>query len=159
VDAYFNLARILTSPSEHDQAVRNYETALEINPEMADCHYWFAKLLTTGERLSNDGTLLKEPKIDDAKKHFMRAIDIDPKFAKAYYRLGLLLYHNKDYSNALHNLEKAITLDPTFSKAHYSLAVLLMDKNAKELVQKGTQAEKKKKTRSVRKKTSGKESS
>jgi hypothetical protein len=50
-------------------------------------------------------------------------------------------------------------LDPTFSKAHYSLAVLLMDKNAKELIQKGTQAEKKKKTRSVRKKTSGKESS
>ena len=26
---------------------------------MADCHYWFAKLLTTGERLSNDGTLLQ----------------------------------------------------------------------------------------------------
>ena len=33
VEAYFNLARILTSPSEHDQAVRNYETAIEINPK------------------------------------------------------------------------------------------------------------------------------
>ena len=103
--------------------------------------------------------MLKEPKVDEAKKHFTRAIDIDPKFAKAYYRLGLLLYHNKDYSDALYNLEKAITLDPTFSKAHYSLAVLLMDKNAKGLVQQGAKTERKKKARTTRKKTSGKESS
>ena len=43
VQAYFNLARILTNPSEYDQAIRNFETALEIDPDFAECHYWFPK--------------------------------------------------------------------------------------------------------------------
>ena len=103
---------------------------------MADCHYWFAKLLTTGERLSNDGTLLKEPKIDEAEKHFNRAIKINPNFAKAYYRLGLLLYSKKAYLSALDNFEHAIKLDPNFSKAHYSLAVLLMSNEASKIIEK-----------------------
>ena len=70
VEAYFNLARILNSPAEHDQAVRNYETALEIDPKMSICHYWFAKLLTSGQKLANDGTLLSEPNPEKAKFHF-----------------------------------------------------------------------------------------
>ena len=62
---------------------------------MADCHYWFAKLLTSGERLTNDGTLLKEPNLIKAEEHFRKAIEIDPQYSKAYYRLGLLLYGKK----------------------------------------------------------------
>jgi len=147
VDAYFNLARILKSPSEHDQAVRNYETAIEIKSDMADSHYWFAKLLTTGERLSNDGTLLKEPKLDEAEKHFKHAIRIDPKFAKAFYRLGILLYEKKEYTTALYNFEQAIKLDPKFPKAHYSLAILLMNKDARNALEKDPQPKSKKSIR------------
>ena len=83
--AYFHLAKILTNPSEYDQAYRNYETALEIKPDLSDCHYWFAKLLASGEKLKTDGSLIKEPEIDRAKDHLSKAIKINKEFSKAYF--------------------------------------------------------------------------
>ena len=136
VEAYFNLARILKSPSEYDQAIRNYETALEINPNFAECHYWFAKALTSGERLKSDGSLVKEPNIKKAERHFSIATKLDPKFYKAFYRLGLILKEQGEYINAYKNFEQAIKLNPSFSKVHYSMAVLLMDKRGGSIIEK-----------------------
>ena len=130
VEAYFNLARILKSPSEYDQAVRNYETALEIKPDFPECHYWFAKALTTGERLKSDGSLVKEPDVKRAEKHFRKAVELDSTFYKAHYRLGLILKDRGEFIDAYKNLELAIKLNSSYSRAHYSMAVLLMDKRA-----------------------------
>jgi tetratricopeptide (TPR) repeat protein len=121
---------------------------------MAICHYWFAKILTTGARLTNDGTLLHEPNIIKAEEHFRRAIEIDPSFSKAYYKLGLLLKNEKQFSNALENFETAIKLNPSFAQAHYSLAVLLMDKEATVELEKYIQKDKVKIFRKTKKKSS-----
>ena len=101
---------------------------------MAICHYWFAKLLTSGQKLANDGTLLSEPNPEKAKFHFEKAIQIDPSFDKAYYRLGLLLYDAMEYKNAYEKFVKAIKLNASFARAHYSLAVLLMNKDAVKVI-------------------------
>ena len=131
MDAYFNLARILTNPSEYDQAIRNYETALEIDPDFAECHYWFSKILISGEKLESDGTLIKKHDPERAERHLRKAIKINPKFSKAFYRLGLLLSDSGHYVEASEALGKAIKINPKFAEAHYHLAVLLMDKNAR----------------------------
>ena len=128
--AYFHLAKILTNPSEYDQAYRNYETALEIDPNLADGHYWFSKLVSGGEKLKSDGSLIKEPEIERAKKHLRKAISINKSFAKAYFKLGLLLVEDKEYLDAMKNFESAISNDKDFAEAHYQIALLLMDENA-----------------------------
>ena len=130
--AYFHLGKILTNPSEYSQAYRNYETALEINPELAECHYWFAKLLSKGEKLKSDGSITLEPEILKARYHLEKAIQIDNNFSKAYYKLGTLQVTNKEYSMALKNFEEAIKFNKNFAEAHYQIALLLMDENAKK---------------------------
>ena len=80
---YFQLAKTLQNPSEFDQAYRNYETALEIDPSLTECHYQFANLLMKGEKLKNDGTHVLEPDLDRAEIHLRKAIAIDKEFYKA----------------------------------------------------------------------------
>ena len=126
------MARILTNPSEYDQAIRNFETALEIDPGFSECHYWFSKILISGEKLESDGTLIKKPDHERAEKHLRTAIKLNPKFYKAFYRLGLLLKDHGKYNDSFENLHKAIKINPKFAEAHYHLAVLLMDDKARK---------------------------
>ena len=65
--AYFHLAKILTNPSEYDQAYRNYETALEIDPNLADGHYWFSKLVSGGESLNRTVLSLRNLRLKEQK--------------------------------------------------------------------------------------------
>ncbi|MFP6886676.1 MAG: tetratricopeptide repeat protein, partial [Opitutales bacterium] len=96
----------------------------------ARAHYCFAKLLSGGERLTADGTLVKEPKNDEAEHHFRQAIKIDPEYAKAHFRLGLLVTETKCYGEAFEHYEKALKINPNYAEAHYQVAVLLMDQVA-----------------------------
>ena len=99
-------------------------------PNLAEGHYWFAKLLSGGEKLKTDGSLIKEPETQRAKEHLRRAIQINKKFAKAYFKLGLLLVDDREYPDAMKNFESAILYDKNFAEAHYHIALLLMNENA-----------------------------
>ena len=132
--AYFHLGKILNNPSEYDQAYRNYETALEIEPNLADCHYWFAKLLIGGEKLKSDGSLIKEPETAKAKEHLERAIEISRTFAKAYFKLGLIFFEENKYKEAMKNFELAIKYDSNFAEAHFQVALLLMNEDANNVL-------------------------
>ena len=58
-----------------------------------------------------------------------------------------MAYEKKEYTTALYNFEQAIKLDPEFPKAHYSLAILLMNKDARNALEKDPQPESKKSIR------------
>ena len=103
---------------------------MEIKPDLSECHYWFAKLLASGEKLKTDGSLIKEPEISRAKEHLRKAITINKEFSKAYFKLGLLLVGDKEYNEAMKNFESAIMYNKDFAEAHYQIALLLMDENA-----------------------------
>ena len=60
------------------------------------------------------------------RNHLRKAISINKNYAKAYYKLGLLLVEDQDYKEALKNFELAITNDKNFAEAHYQIALLLM---------------------------------
>ena len=91
---------------------------------------WFAKLLSGGKRLKNDGTLVVEPDLKRAENHFRKAIRLNSRYDKAYFKLGILLQKEKKFIESFENLEMAIQINPKFAEAHYHLAVLLMDEEA-----------------------------
>ena len=124
--AYFQLAKTLQNPSEFDQAYRNYETALEIDPSLTECHYQFANLPMKGEKLKNDGTHVLEPDLDRAEIHLRKAIAIDKEFYKAYYKLGNLLCLEEKFDEAYSLYEQCLRIENSYAKAHYKIAVLLM---------------------------------
>ena len=144
--AYFNLGRLCSlNPSEFDQAFRNLETALEIDPDFEDCHYYFGKLLTSGAQVTKDGSLVHKPDHKAAEDHFRQAIRINPKSATALFELGKLLFTKKMFFEAFQALEKSIKIDPRFADAHYELAVILMNEKASKIIsQKLTSSRKKK---------------
>ena len=84
-----------------------------------------------GEKLKSDGSLIKEPETEKAKEHLLKAIRISSTFAKAYFKLGLLLAEEGEYIDAMHNFEQAIKNDNHFAEAHFQVALLLMNEDAK----------------------------
>ena len=114
--AYFQLAKTLQNPSEFDQAFRNFETALEIDPSMTECHYHFANLLMKGEKLKNDGTLVIEPDLKRAESHLRKAVEIDDKFFLAHYKLGNLLCIQEKHSLSIRILCEMYTDRGIFCK-------------------------------------------
>ncbi len=65
---------------------------------------------------------LTEKNYDKAKIEFKNVMQIDPKFAEAYFYMGQLDEQNKELGKALGNYNKAIELDPKYTLAKVKLA-------------------------------------
>jgi tetratricopeptide (TPR) repeat protein len=93
----------------------------------------FLKNLTKRQLLSsclnNRGSIHNEKgDIDKAKTDYNKAIDLDPKFAAAYYGCGLVYYHEGDLDKAIENFNKAIDLDPKYSDAFNNRGIAYKEK-------------------------------
>jgi len=64
------------------------------------------KFFQKGQLLFEKGDYVK------ARLEFKNAIQIDPKFAKGYYMVGLCAYQLRNWSEAFANFQRAIELDP-----------------------------------------------
>ncbi|VDK85456.1 unnamed protein product [Onchocerca ochengi] len=56
-----------------------------------------------------------DKKIDEARKHLEKAVELDPKDVRSWQYLGLVQYMQKDYKAALESHQKAESLEPGFS--------------------------------------------
>jgi tetratricopeptide (TPR) repeat protein len=79
--------------------------------------------------------LLKRNDLDEAQKHFDRAVQLDPNDALNYYGRGLVAMANAKDGNASASasaseaLEKAVALNPEFAPAWSNLAMIYSDRN------------------------------
>ena len=83
-------------------------------------------------RISANRISMKESLI--AERHFRRAIDLDPLYARAHAELGTLLtvrfengwvvFEKEDEEKALFYANKAVSLDPDLALSHYALGRL-----------------------------------
>ena len=64
---------------------------------------------------------LKKNRVDDARRQFQRAVEINTDYAEAYEALGEVDLYLKRTDEAVHALEHAVELAPDFAKAHYNL--------------------------------------
>lgn len=56
--------------------------------------------------------LLKQKQIDNAKKHFLEAVKLNPHFDSPYLNLGEIAAYQNDYQSAIDYYKKGITLAP-----------------------------------------------
>ena len=106
---------------------KNYLTALDIDENLAEAHYYLGKLLSGGLQNDKDGTLVCKPEYDDAIIHYKKAISINKNDAKAHYNLALVYKIQKNYGESRKHFEKAINIVDDYSKAHFHLAMLLKE--------------------------------
>ena len=65
---------------------------------------------------------LEQNNLNKARVEFKNVMQIDPKYADAYFYMGQLEEKNKELGKALNNYKKAIQLDPKFTEAKIKLA-------------------------------------
>ncbi len=76
--------------------------------------------------------LSDEKNFDSAIENYKKAINLDPKFASAYFNLGIALTikTSPDYDGAIESFKKAIDCDPNDASAYNNLGVALIRNSA-----------------------------
>jgi TolB-like protein/DNA-binding winged helix-turn-helix (wHTH) protein/Tfp pilus assembly protein PilF len=98
-------------------AERHYERAIELNPNYATAHHWYA-----------EGYLMPVGRADEAIAEIRKAQALDPLSAVIATDLGKELYFVRRYDEALVELRRALELDPNFVSAHNWISDTLLEK-------------------------------
>jgi tetratricopeptide (TPR) repeat protein len=106
-----NLGIAYTEAGRIDDAVRQFQNALAIDPEHASAY-------------SNLGVLrARQGRLDDAMQAFQAALQHDPELVDAHNNAGLVHLAQGRYEAAEQSFRTAMRLDPGYAKAHYNLGV------------------------------------
>ena len=109
-EAHTSLGMIKTKTG-NDQAdiEREYERAIEINPNYATAHHWYAL------HLSDMG------RFDEAIAEIKRALEIDPLSLVINSDVGIVFSSARQYDRAIEQFKKAMEMDPNYPDAHAML--------------------------------------
>jgi serine/threonine protein kinase/tetratricopeptide (TPR) repeat protein len=112
-EAHTALAMGLANRRMWDDAEREFQTALRLNPNSAGAHYFFAFVL-----------LVPEKRMDQALQEFQTALSLDPlsPIVNVNYAATLMAAHR--YPESLAQFQKALELDPNFNPAHFKMSQL-----------------------------------
>ena len=107
--AHNNLGLVLVTQGRTEEALRQYQRAVEINPSFVEAH-------------ENLGVLLaQEDQTAEATRHFRKAIELQPDCSDAYNGLGNILANQGHVAEAINHYRKAVEIKPDFAAAHYNL--------------------------------------
>ncbi len=109
-EAHLAMAALHESNWEWDAAEREYQKTLELNPSLANAHYWYGDMLV-GEGRTHDGI-----------SHVQRAVELEPLNPRFNAGLGSNFTSARMYDQGLAQLQKAVTLDPNFALTYALLA-------------------------------------
>ena len=77
------------------------------------------------EAYNNLGTIFRLNKnYEDAKKNFVRSLELDPNFVEAHVNLGNLYFELNDYENSISTFKKATDINNNNALAHYNLGLV-----------------------------------
>jgi TolB-like protein/DNA-binding winged helix-turn-helix (wHTH) protein/Tfp pilus assembly protein PilF len=111
-EAHTSLAAIkFNFDMDHAGAEREYLRAIELNPNYATAHHWYADFLS----------MMNRPAA--AMVEIKRAQELDPLSPIINTTLGEHLYYLRRYDEAVAQLRKTLEIDPNFYLAHYFLGL------------------------------------
>jgi tetratricopeptide (TPR) repeat protein len=114
--AHNNLGYVLRQKGQVDEAIVQYQKALEIDPGYANAHYNFGN------------ALFQKGRMDEAMEHYQKALEIQPQYAEAHNNLGNVLRQKGRVDEAIIEYQKALKIEPDFVMAHYNLGMVLAQK-------------------------------
>src|SRR5437763_616784 len=103
------------------QAIREFQRAIELNPNYAITHQQYA-----------NNTLSALGRFDDAIVEGKRAVELDPLSLVINTDLGSDYYYARRYDEAIAQLRKTLEMDPGFYIAHLVLGQVLDAKGARD---------------------------
>ncbi|MGO9265625.1 MAG: tetratricopeptide repeat protein [Candidatus Binataceae bacterium] len=148
--AYIDLRNLLDVQKNYDLAIKQYQSALALNPKEAYAHNnWGNALSDEGEYDASIGqfeasiSIKPSPYAYDgwasalSHKHedkesidkIQRAIELDPKFVMAYNDWGNALSDENENDAAIEKYQKALALDPKLAVAYDGWGTALYSKN------------------------------
>lgn len=122
-DLWYNLAIVHIELKEPNEALKNFNHALELNPKHK------LALFNSAILMQESGEVKLRP---EARKRLLSYINEEPQDANGYFNLGMLAMDDKKDTEAEIWMKKAIKLQADFRSALFNLA-LLYSQTAKEL--------------------------
>ena len=114
--AHNDFGGALAQAGRLDEAIVQYQKALEIYPDSAEAH-------------NNLGSaLFQKGRVDEAIAQYQKALQINPDHAQAHYNLGIALMQKGRVDEAIAQYQKALQINPDFADAHNNLGSALMQK-------------------------------
>jgi tetratricopeptide (TPR) repeat protein len=95
-----------------DEAIREHEAALAIDPNNVQVH---VNLLSLYGRTGDAA---------EARQHFDAAIKLNPGRSDAWYDYGVLLFHEERYTDAEEAFRHALSINPYYAEAHNNLGTI-----------------------------------
>jgi tetratricopeptide (TPR) repeat protein len=117
VDAgdYYIIANSLARRQKFEEAIQNYQRALELSPDHARSHNGLALALVSRKRY------------DEALAHYRKALQLKPDYAEVHFNIGD--YHrtvSSDKDKAIESYRKALAIKPEYAEAHHNLGFVLI---------------------------------
>ncbi|MCC6126279.1 MAG: fused MFS/spermidine synthase [Pirellulales bacterium] len=95
-----------------EEAIAEFEKALEIDPQYAEAHGNLGAALASLDRL------------DEAIDHYRQALELRPEGAKTHNNLALALARRGKIDAAIPHWQCAVELNPTLAEAHQNLGMM-----------------------------------
>ncbi len=114
--AHYILGAALLQQGQADEAISEFQHALQINPNYNEAQFCLAT------------AFMQKGKVDEAIQHFICALRINPNYAETHYGLGSALLSKGRVEEAAAHFQKAVQINPDFPQAHYNLGNILLEK-------------------------------
>ena len=108
-------AEALIKLKRFDEATKNLQIAIKIQPDFLEAHYNLGILQTKNDNL------------DEAIASYKRAIEIQPNHSAAHYNLGNIYKEKEQYDTALEHYRLAVQAKPDYAMAHNNMGTILKE--------------------------------
>jgi len=92
-----------------DNAIQEYQNALELNPNNAEAHLRLGFLFYNVTQRHQEGMA-----------HYRKALQLDPSDPRIHHDLGMALFHQRQFDQAVHHLSEALQRMPDGLDAQYT---------------------------------------
>ncbi len=113
-EAHASLGLVLVCSFKPAQSAKEFERAIQLNPNYATAHHWYGRL-----------TLLMTGEFDRAMAEAKRADELDPVSPIIHVDLGMVHLMSKRYDKAIEQYHDTLEMNPEFYFAHRYLGLAL----------------------------------
>ncbi|HJW37725.1 MAG TPA: tetratricopeptide repeat protein [Candidatus Udaeobacter sp.] len=113
-EAHASMGLVFYSYFEGAQSAKEFERAIQLNPNYATAHHWYGRL-----------TLVMLGQLDHAIAEVKRAYELDPVSSIIHADLGGVNFMTRRYDEAMKQLRSTVEMDPQFYFAHRYLGLTL----------------------------------